>query len=90
MQQRSTQASTAQLLLPDGKQRIQEIVDTFLQYGLGINSTILVTLNDIGDQQSTATTDTEKKFAKLMYYLHNHPDAVVRFHASDMILSAPK
>ena len=61
-------------------------VDTFLYYCLGIDSTILVTLSEIGVQQSTATTDTEKKFAQLMYYLHNHPDAVVRFHASDMIL----
>ena len=61
-------------------------MDTFLYYCLGIDSTILVTLSEIGVQQSTATTDTEKKFAKLMYYLHNHPDAVVRFHASDMIL----
>ena len=58
-QQRATQASTAPLLPPDGKQRIQVIVRTFLYYGLGINSAILVTLNKIGGQQSTATTDTE-------------------------------
>ena len=59
---------------------------TFIYYGLGINSITLVTLNDIGDQQSTATTDTETKCAKLMDYLHTHPDALIRFHASDMIL----
>ena len=59
---------------------------TFLYYGLGINSTILVTLNKIDGQQSTATTDTETKCAKLMDYLHTHPDAVVRLHASKMIL----
>ena len=59
---------------------------TFLYYSLGIDSIILVTLNKIGGQQSTATTDTETKLAKLMDYLHTHPDAVVRFHASNMIL----
>ena len=59
---------------------------TFLYYGLGIDSTILVTLNKIGGQQSTATTDTEKKCVKLMDYLHTHPNAVVRFQASSMIL----
>ena len=85
-QQRATQASTAPLLLLDEKQRFQAIVGTFLYYGLGIDSTILITLNKIGDQQSTATTNTEKKCVKLMEYLHNHPGAVVRFHASDMIL----
>ena len=56
-QQRATQASTTPLLPPDGKQRIQAIVGTFLYYGLGIDSTILVTLNNIGGQQSTATTN---------------------------------
>ena len=85
-QRRATQASTAPLLTPNGKQRIQAIVGTFLYYGLGIDSTIRVTLNDIGGQQSTATTDTETKCAKLMDYLHTHPDAVNRFHTSDMIL----
>ena len=76
-QQWATQAFTAPLLPPDEKQRIQEIVGTFLCYGLGIDSNILVTLNEIGGQQSTATTNTEKKCAKLMDYLHTHPDAVV-------------
>ena len=62
------------------------ITGTFLYYGLGIDSTILVTLNDIGSQQSKATTNTEKKCVELMDYLHTHPDVVVRFHASNMIL----
>ena len=50
-QQRSTQASTAPLLPPDKNQRVQAIVGTFLYYGLGIDSTILVTLNKISGQQ---------------------------------------
>ena len=77
MQQRATQASTAPLLPPYKKQHIQEIIGTFLYYGLGIDSTILVTLNEISGQQSTATTNTETKCANLMEYLHTHPDAVV-------------
>ena len=43
-QQQATQVSTAPLLPPDEKQQIQSIVGTFLYYGLGIDSTILVTL----------------------------------------------
>ena len=78
-QQRATQESTTPLLPPDEKKQVQEITGNFLCYGLGIHSTILVTLNEIGGQQSTASTDTEKKCVKLMDYLHNHPDAVVRF-----------
>ena len=85
-QQRSTQESTAPLLPYDERKRVKAIIETFLYKGLGIDSTILVTLNEIGGQQSTATTDSEKKCVKLMDYLHTHPSAVVRFHASDMIL----
>ena len=59
-QQRATQESTAPLLPPDKKQRVQAVTGTFLYYGLGIDSTILVTLIKIGSQQSTATTDTDK------------------------------
>ena len=85
-QQRATQESTAPLIPPAKKQRVQAITWTFLYYGLGIDFTILVTLNEIGGQQSTATTDIEKKCVKLMDYLHTHPNVVIRFHASDMIL----
>ena len=47
-QQQVTHASTAPLLPPAKKQRIQAIVGTFLYYGLGFDSTILVNLNEIG------------------------------------------
>ena len=50
-QQRATQASTSPLLPPDKKQRVQEIIGKFLYYGLGIDSTTLATLNNIGGQQ---------------------------------------
>ena len=59
-QQQATQESTAPLLPPAKKQQVQAITCTFLYYGLGIDLTILVTLNKIGCQQSTATTDTDK------------------------------
>ena len=59
---------------------------TFLYCVISIDSTILVILNKIGSEQSTSTTNTESKCAKLMDYLHTHPNAVVRFHAIDMIL----
>ena len=65
-QKRATQASTAPLLPPEKKQCIQVIVGTSLYYGLGIYSTILVTLSEIGGQQSTAKTDTEEIYVKLM------------------------
>ena len=58
--QRTTENYTAPLLPPAGKQKFQAITGTFLYYGLFIDSTILVSLNEIDSQQSTATTDTEK------------------------------
>ena len=76
-QQRATQESTAPLLPPAEKQQVQAITGNFLYYGLGIDSTILVTLNEIDSQQSTATTNNEKKCVKLVDYLHTHPDVFI-------------
>ena len=50
-QQLATQASTTPFLPPDGKQCVEVIVVTFLYYGLVIDYTILVTLNETGGQQ---------------------------------------
>jgi hypothetical protein len=43
-------------------------------------------LNDIETEQTTATEKTETTAGQLLDYLATHPDATIRFHASDMIL----
>ena len=47
---------------------------------------MLVTLNKIGAEQASPTTDTINKTNILMDYAATQPDAIVRFHASNMCL----
>ena len=69
-----------------GTQRVQKISGTFLYYGRAVDPTILASLNEISNKQSAPTTLTETACDQLLGYLHEHPDAVIRYYASDMIL----
>jgi hypothetical protein len=65
---------------------IQAISGTFLYYGRACDPCILPALNEIASEQASPTTDTIDKTTMLMDYLHTYPNAVIRYHASDMIL----
>ena len=67
-----------------GIKHIQQIVGTFLYYGRAIDNTILPALNEISQQQSAPTTETNMKANMLLDYLATHPNAKIRFHASNM------
>ena len=43
-------------------------------------------LNEIGTVQAAPTEDTKTKVQMLMDYLYYHPNATLRYFASDMIL----
>jgi hypothetical protein len=43
-------------------------------------------LNDIATEQTKATEKTQAATNQLLDYLATHPDATIRYHASDMIL----
>ena len=79
-------SDSSDLLPPSELTIIQMIVGTFLYYGIALDNTLLVGLNDISQEQSKATSNTSKKTAKLLNYLATHPDAQIKYHASGMIL----
>ena len=83
--QSPTPTSSAPLLDAKGTQRIQAINGTFIHYS-NIDPCIKPALNEIGTVQAKPTTDTNKKVQMLMDYLHDYPDGVLRYYASDMIL----
>jgi hypothetical protein len=43
-------------------------------------------LNDIATEQTKATEKTPAATNQMLDYLATHPDAAIRYHASDMIL----
>ena len=69
-----------------GKQRVQQIVGTLLYYGRALDLTILPALNTISTQQSKPTRKTRRAIIKLLNYVASHPDALVQFRKSDMVL----
>jgi hypothetical protein len=70
-----------------GIKRVQQISGTFLYYSRSIDPTIIVALNEISLQQSSPTEATRQACNMLMDYLSTHPDAKIRYHASDMVLA---
>jgi hypothetical protein len=69
-----------------GTTRIQSVSGTFLYYS-NINYCIKPALNEISGQQAKPTKLTAVKCDMLMDYLHTYPHAVLRFHASNMIVN---
>jgi hypothetical protein len=57
-----------------------------LYYARAVETTVLMPLNDIATEQTKATEKMQAATNQLLDYLATHPDATIRYHASDMIL----
>jgi len=76
----------SQPLNKDEQHKIQQIVGSLLYYGRAVDPTILVALGSIASQQNKPTETTAAAVTKLLNYVATHPNAVIRYHRSDMIL----
>jgi hypothetical protein len=74
------------LLPPSALARIQEITGTLLFYARAIDCAMLVALGTIASTQSKGTQATAQALTQLINYTAAHPDATVRYTASDMYL----
>jgi hypothetical protein len=66
--------------------RVQEVLGTFLFYGRAVDITMVTAIGSIATEQSCATQLTMKAVTRLLNYAATHPDAKIRYHASDMVL----
>jgi hypothetical protein len=57
-----------------------------LYYTRAVDPTVLMPLNDIATEQTKATEKTQAPTNQLLDYLVTHPDATIRYHASDTTL----
>jgi hypothetical protein len=57
-----------------------------LYYARAVDPTVLMPLNDIATEQTKATEKTQAATNQMLDYLETHPDAIIRYHASDMVL----
>jgi hypothetical protein len=65
---------------------IQKVTRSVLYYARAVDPTVLMPLNDIVTEQTKATEKMQAATNQLLDYLATHPDATIRYHASDMIL----
>jgi hypothetical protein len=65
---------------------IQKVTGSVLYYARAVDPTVLMPINDIATEQTKATKKTQASTNQLLDYLATHPDATIRYHASDMIL----
>ena len=68
------------------KKRLQQVVGVFLYYARAVDPTMLHALNVLATQQAKGTENTIKAMNHFLNYCATHPDATIRYHASDMIL----
>jgi hypothetical protein len=66
--------------------RVQQVLGTLLFYARAVDSTMLPAIGSIATQQAKGTKATMKAITQLLNYCATHPDATVRFIASDMVL----
>ena len=69
-----------------GKTRLKKIIGTLLFYARSVDSSLLVALGSLASAKFRGTVATARAATQLLDYCATHPDATVRYHASDMIL----
>ena len=66
---------------------VQDILGTLLYYGCAVDPTFLVALSTIASRQAHGTNALQVACHQLLDYVATHPNAGIRFHASDMIVA---
>jgi hypothetical protein len=66
---------------------VQAVTGTLLYYAQAVDSTILTSLNAIATQQAAPTESTMEEIKQLLDYCASQEEAIVTYHASDMILA---
>ena len=70
-----------------GIKQIQQLVGTILYYAQSVDSTVLMALSQLGSEQAAPTEKILADAEHFLNYLATHLDAMIRYHASDMILN---
>ena len=65
---------------------MQQVTGSFLYYGRVVDPLILHALRDIASEQSAPTQKTLQKVERFLDYMSWHPNAIIHFYESGMIL----
>ena len=84
--QAPTPVDESPMLPADQITRIQQVVGTLLYYARAVDSTLRMALGTIASAQTKGTQATAEAVTQLINYCATHPEATVRFSASQMVL----
>ena len=74
-------------LSKEHKKIVQEFMDNLLYYARAVDPTMLTVLGSIAPQQANPTEKMIQKAKQLLDYVASHPDEVLTYQASEMILA---
>ena len=86
--QYAAEEDTSPKLTKLDKTYIQEVIGTFLYHARAVDCTMLCALGSLASQQAEPTEATMKRIKQFLDYALSNPDAIVTYHASNMVLSA--
>jgi hypothetical protein len=66
---------------------VQKNVGSLLYYAQAVDMMVLMALSTIPSEQTKGTEHTMEKALQVLDYLATHPDATVRFRATDMVMN---
>ena len=75
------------LLSKADKKFVQEVIGVFLYYAHAIDLTMLPALGTLATQQASPNQNTMKNIHQFFDYVATHPDAIVTYYASNMVLA---
>ncbi len=78
---------TSDPLSKEEKTYVQEVIGTFLYYARCVDALMLPALGTLATQQAIPTKNTMKKIKQFLDFAEMHPDAVITYHASNMVLA---
>ena len=78
---------TSTKLGPEDTKFIRQVTGTFLYYARAVYATMLVALSAIASDQSGPTAKTMAKTLKFLDYVATHPDKILTFSASEIVLN---
>jgi hypothetical protein len=85
--QYAKEADTSPPLDKDGKKFIQEVCGVFLFLARGVDGGLLPPLSALASQQANPTEETMRLTKQFLDYMSTMEEAILTFHASDMVLA---
>jgi hypothetical protein len=74
------------LISPERKRRIQQIVGKLLYYARAVDPTMIAAINKVASQQARPTEEVEVQSIRLLQYAKKYPNAHITYYPSDMQL----